>query len=88
MQADCFQDYIQCAEADSTRTIAQDLLSTLALIRCNNAHLYESICEHHVGRPGEADMTGKAVMESDSVVYTSSTTTSDSPKPDWGSPRW
>jgi hypothetical protein len=68
MQADCFQVYIQCAQANSTGTLAQDLLCTLTLIRCSNAHLYGSIGEHRVGRPGEADVTGEAVLESDGVL--------------------
>ena len=76
MQADCFQAYIQCAQADSTGTIAQDLLCTLTLIRCSNAHLYGSIGEHRVGRPGEADMTGNAVLESGGVRNSSSTASS------------
>jgi hypothetical protein len=33
-----------------------------------NAHLYGSIGEHRVERPGEADVTGEAVLESDAVL--------------------
>jgi hypothetical protein len=68
MQADCFQAYIQCAQASSSGTLAQDLLCTLTLIRCSNAYLYGSIGEHRVGRSGEADVTGEAVLESDGVL--------------------
>ena len=68
MQADCFQAYIQCAQAHSTGTLAQDLLCTLTLIRCSNAYLYGSIGEHRVKRPGEADVTGEAVLEGDVVL--------------------
>jgi acyl-CoA-binding protein len=68
MQADCFQAYIQCAQANAQGTLAQDLLCTLTLIRCSNAHLYGSIGEHRVERPGEADVTGEAVFEGDAVL--------------------
>jgi hypothetical protein len=67
-EADCFQAYTQCAQGDSTGTLAQDLLCMLALIRCSNAHLYGSVGEHRVARPGEADVTGEAVLERDVVL--------------------
>jgi hypothetical protein len=35
---------------------------------CSNAYLYGSIGEHRVGRPGEADVTGEAVLESEAVL--------------------
>jgi hypothetical protein len=68
MQADCFQAYVHCAQANSIETLAEDLVCTLTLIRCSNAHLYGSIGEHRVERPGEADVTGEAVLESDAVL--------------------
>jgi acyl-CoA-binding protein len=68
MQADCFQAYMQCAQANAKGTLAEDLLCTLTLIRCSNAHLYGSIGEHRVERPGEADVTGEAVFEGDAVL--------------------
>jgi hypothetical protein len=49
-------------------TLAEDLVCTLTLIRCSNAHLYGSIGEHRVERPGEADVTGEAVLESEVVL--------------------
>jgi hypothetical protein len=68
MQADCFTAYVRCAQANNTETLAEDLVCTAALIRCSNAHLYASIGEHRVERPGEADVTGEAVLESDVVL--------------------
>jgi hypothetical protein len=68
MQADCFQAYIQCAQATTEGALAQDFLCTLTLIRCSNAHLYGSIGEHRVERQGEADVTGAAVFEGDAVL--------------------
>ena len=68
MQADCFQAYIQCARANSTGTLTQDLVCTLTLIRCSNAYLSGSIGEQRVERPGEADVTGELVFESDAVL--------------------
>jgi hypothetical protein len=68
MQAECFRAYVQCAQANSTGTLAQDLSCTLTLIRCSNAYLYGSVGEHRVGRPGEAEVTGEAVLESDAVL--------------------
>jgi hypothetical protein len=68
MQADCFEAYVHCAQTNSMETLAEDLVCTVALIRCSNAHLYGSIGEHRVERPGEADVTGEAVLESDAVL--------------------
>jgi hypothetical protein len=68
MQADCFTAYVRCAQANTTETLAEDLVCTVGLIRCSNAHLYASIGEHRVERPGEADATGEAVLESDVVL--------------------
>jgi hypothetical protein len=68
MQAECFDTYIQCAQANPRGTLAQDVSCTLTLISCLNAHLYGSLGEHRVGRPGEADVTGEAVLESEMVL--------------------
>jgi hypothetical protein len=68
MQADCFDAYIQCAQANPMGTLAQDLSCTLTLIGCMNAHLYASLGEHRVERPGEANVTGEAVLESEVVL--------------------
>jgi hypothetical protein len=68
MQADCFDAYVRRAQANAMETLAEDLVCMLTLIRCSNAHLYGSIGEHRVGRPGEADVTGEAVLESDAVL--------------------
>jgi hypothetical protein len=68
MQAECFHAYIQCVQANRAGELAQDLSCTLMLISCINAHVYGSTGEHRVGRPGEADETGEAVLESEAVV--------------------
>jgi hypothetical protein len=68
MQADCFTAYVRCAQANTAETLAEDLVCTVAVICCSNAHLYASIGEHRVERPGEADVTGEAVLESDVVL--------------------
>ena len=68
MQAECFDAYIQCAQANPMGTLAQDVSCTLTLISCLNAHLYASLGEHRVERPGEADVTGEAVLESEMVL--------------------
>jgi hypothetical protein len=68
VQSDCFQAYMQRAQANAEGALAEDLLCTLTLIRCSNAHLYGSIGEHRVERPGEADVTGQAVFEGDAVL--------------------
>ena len=68
MQAECFDTYIQCAQANPRGTLAQDVSCTLTLISCLNAHLYGSLGEHRVGRPGEAGVTGEAVLESEIVL--------------------
>jgi hypothetical protein len=68
MQADGFDAYIQCAQANPMGTLAQDLSCTLILITCRNAHLYSSLGEHQVERPGEANVTGEAVLESEMAL--------------------
>jgi hypothetical protein len=68
MEAECFDAYIRCAQANPMGRIAQDVSCTLTLISCLNAHLYGSLGEHRVERPGEADVTGEAVLESEMVV--------------------
>ena len=68
MYGDCFNAYIQCAQANPAGTLAQDLSCTVVLISCMNAHLYGSIGEHRVERPGEANVTGEAVIESEVVL--------------------
>jgi hypothetical protein len=70
MQADCFAEYTRCAKANHTSALAADLVCTTALISCVNAHLYASVGEHLVDRPGEADVTGKAFLEAGLVVKT------------------
>jgi hypothetical protein len=37
-------------------------------VSCINAHLYGSLGEHLVERPGEADVTGKAFLETELIV--------------------
>ena len=68
MQAECFDTYIQCVQANPRGTLAQDVSCTLTLISCLNAHLYGSLGEHRVGRPGEAGVTGEGVLESEMVL--------------------
>jgi hypothetical protein len=68
MQADCFAEYIRCARENTTGAFATDLVCTATLINCMNAHLYGSLGEHLVERPGEADVTGKAFLEAGLVV--------------------
>jgi hypothetical protein len=68
MPADCFDDYIQCAQANPRGTRAQDLACTVILISRMNVHLYGSLGEHRVERPGEANVTGEAVLESEVVL--------------------
>jgi hypothetical protein len=68
MQAECFDAYIQCAQANPMGALAQDVSCTLTLISCLNAHLYGSLGEHRVERPREADVTGEAVLESEMVL--------------------
>jgi hypothetical protein len=68
MQADCFAAYIRCVRENTTGALAPDLACTATLISCVNAHLYSSLGEHLVERPGEADVTGKAFLEAGLVV--------------------
>jgi hypothetical protein len=68
MQGDCYHAYIQAAHGNPGGTLAEDLECTLRLITCINAHLYGSLGEHRVERPGEADVTGEAVLERDVVL--------------------
>jgi hypothetical protein len=68
MQADCFAEYIRCVRENTTGALAPDLVCTATLINCMNAHLYSSLGEHLVERPGEADVTGKAFLEAGLVV--------------------
>jgi hypothetical protein len=57
-----------CTHGNPEGILAEDLLCTFRLISCINAYLYGSIGEHRVERPGEADVTGEAVLESDAVL--------------------
>jgi hypothetical protein len=68
MQAECFGEYLPCAQDNAPGMLAQDLVCPATLITCMNAHLYGSLGEHLVDRPGEADMTGKAFLEVGLVV--------------------
>jgi hypothetical protein len=68
MQADCFAEYIRCVRENTTGAVAPDLVCTATLISCMNTHLYGSLGEHLVERPGEADVTGKAFLEAGLVV--------------------
>ena len=68
MQAECFAEYLRCAQGNSTGALVSDLVCTSTLISCMNAHLYGSLGEHLVERPGEADVTGKAFLEAGLVV--------------------
>jgi hypothetical protein len=68
MQAECFTEYLQCVRENTTGALAPDLVCTSTLISCMNAHLYGSLGEHLVERPGEADVTGKAFLEAKLVV--------------------
>ena len=68
MQADCFAEYIRCVRENTTGALASDLVCTATLISCMNAHLYSSLGENLVERPGEADVTGKAFLEAGLVV--------------------
>jgi hypothetical protein len=63
MQADCFAEYMRCAGENTAGALVPDLVCTSTLITCVNAHLYGSLGEHLVDRPGEADVTGKAFLE-------------------------
>jgi hypothetical protein len=68
MQADCFAEYMRCAGENTTGALAPDLACTSTLITCVNAHLYGSLGEHLVDRPGEADVTGKAFLETGLLI--------------------
>jgi hypothetical protein len=68
MQADCFAAYLRCVRENTQGTLAADMVCTATLINCMNAHLYGSVGEHLVDRPGEADVTGKAFLEAGLVV--------------------
>jgi hypothetical protein len=68
MQADCFAEYLRCIQGNPTGTLAEDMACTAGLISCVNGHLYGSLGEHLVERPGEADVTGKAFLEARLVV--------------------
>ena len=68
MQAECFAEYIRCVRENAAGALAPDLACTATLINCLNAHLYGSLGEHLVGRPGEAAVTGKAFLEAGLVV--------------------
>jgi len=48
--------------------LAPDLVCTSTLITCVNAHLYGSLGEHLVDPPGEADVTGKAFLETRLII--------------------
>jgi hypothetical protein len=68
MQADCFAEYMQCAGENTAGALVPDLACTSTLINCVNAHLYGSLGEHLVDRPGEADVTGKAFLETGLII--------------------
>jgi hypothetical protein len=68
MQADCFAEYLQHVRENTTGALPADLACTATLISCMNAHLYGSLGEHLVERPGEAEVTGKAFLEAGLVV--------------------
>jgi hypothetical protein len=68
MQSDCFAEYLRCVGQNTTGELTPDLACTNTLITCINAHLYGSLGEHLVDRPGEANLTGKAFLETGLVV--------------------
>ncbi len=68
MQADCFAEYLRCVRENPTGAPASDMACTASLISCINAHLFGSLGEQLVERPGEADVTGKAFLETRLVV--------------------
>jgi hypothetical protein len=68
MQADCFAEYMRCAGENTAGALVPDLVCTSTLITCVNAHLYGSLGEHLVDRPGEADVTGKAFLEAGLII--------------------
>ena len=68
MQADCFAEYLRCARENTIGALAPDLVCASTLVSCVNAHLYSSLGEHLVDRPGEAGVTGKAFLETGLVM--------------------
>jgi hypothetical protein len=68
MQADCFNEYLRCIQANVIGAPAPDIVCTATLITCMNVHLYSSLGEHLVDRPGEADVTGKSFLEATLVA--------------------
>jgi hypothetical protein len=68
VQADCFAEYLRCSQENPTGALAEDLVCSASLISCMNAHLFGSLGEHLVERPGEADVTAKAFLETSLVV--------------------
>ena len=68
MQAECFAEYLRCVRENDSGALVPDLVCTATLVTCMNAHLYGSLGEHLVDRPGEANVTGKAFLEAGLVV--------------------
>jgi hypothetical protein len=68
MQADCLAEYMRCARENMAAALVPDLGCTSTLVNCVNAHLYGSLGEHLVDRPGEADVTGKAFLETGLII--------------------
>jgi hypothetical protein len=68
MQADCFAEYMRCTGENIAAALVPDLTCTSTFINCVNAHLYGSLGEHLVDRPGEADVTGKAFLETGLII--------------------
>lgn len=68
MQADCFAEYLRCVGENTGGALAPDLVCASTLVSCVNAHLYSSLGEHLVDRPGEAGVTGKAFLETGLVM--------------------
>ena len=68
MQDECFAEYLSCVRQNTAGELAEDLVCTSTLITCINAHLYNTLGEHLVDRPGEAEVTGKAFLELGLVV--------------------
>jgi hypothetical protein len=68
MQAECFAEYLRCTRENTAGALAPDLACTSILITCVNAHLYGSLGEHLVDRPGEAEVTGKAFLETGLII--------------------
>jgi hypothetical protein len=68
MQADCFAQYLRCVLDNTGGAQTPDMVCTASLISCMNAHLFGSMGEHLVDRPGEADVTAKTFLEATQVV--------------------